>query len=71
MEILELKNTIAKIKFNGWIQQQDGNNKEKIDIKASKLKDQSTEIIQPEQEKRNRLKKINGAWGPLEQLHKI
>ena len=39
MGILELKNTIAKIKFNGWIQQQDGNNKEKIDIKASELKD--------------------------------
>ena len=57
MEILEFKNTIAKIKFNGWIQQQDGNNKEKIDIKVSELKDRSTEIIQPEQEKRNRLKK--------------
>ena len=39
MGILELKNTIAKIKFNGWIQQQDGNNKEKIDINASELKD--------------------------------
>ena len=38
-------NTIAKIKFNGWIQQQDGNNKEKIDIKVSELKDRSTEII--------------------------
>lgn len=57
MEILEFKNTIAKIKFNGWIQQQDGNNKGKIDIKVSELKDRSTEIIQPEQEKRNRLKK--------------
>ena len=61
MAIKMENNTIAKIKFNGWIQQQDGNNKEKIDIKASELKDRSTEIIQPEQEKRNSLKKINGA----------
>lgn len=46
MEILELKNTTANIKLTGWTNK-----------RISGLKDQSTEIIQSEQQKVNRLKK--------------
>lgn len=64
---LELKNTISKIKIlTEWI-----NSKVKITEEGvSKLEDKSIQIIQSEQQKENRLKKMNTASGACGKITK-